>query len=143
MKRVPVFPIPGHGRYMRQPLYVRDFCRIIISCINNPKQNEIFNITGNENVDYIDIIRAIRKAIHAFTLIVRIPYSLFWWLLHVYAIFDKNPPFTTEQLEALMAGDEFEMIPWGDIFNVTPTPFNDAITETFCDAQYSKIELKF
>src|SRR5262249_31178666 len=26
MARVPIFPIPGHGRYMRQPLYVGDFC---------------------------------------------------------------------------------------------------------------------
>jgi hypothetical protein len=31
MKKVPVFPIPGHGRYMRQPLYGgRDFANIII-----------------------------------------------------------------------------------------------------------------
>ena len=28
MKKVPVFPIPGHGRYMRQPLYVGDFANI-------------------------------------------------------------------------------------------------------------------
>ena len=143
MKRIPIFPIPGHGRYMRQPLYVRDFCRIIVSCVNQPKQNEIFNITGRENVDYIDIIRSIKKAIHAFTWIIKIPFSLFWWLLRIYAVFDKEPPFTTEQLEALMAGDEFEMIPWWDIFDVVPTPFNEAITETFCDEQYSKIELKF
>ena len=25
MQRMPIFPIPGHGRYMRQPLYVGDF----------------------------------------------------------------------------------------------------------------------
>ena len=30
MKKVPIFPIPGHGRYMRQPLYVMDFANIII-----------------------------------------------------------------------------------------------------------------
>ena len=30
MKRVPIFPIPGSGKYMRQPLYVLDFCRIIV-----------------------------------------------------------------------------------------------------------------
>ena len=35
MKKVPVFPIPGHGRYMRQPLYVGDFANIIISCIEH------------------------------------------------------------------------------------------------------------
>ena len=28
MKKIPIFPIPGNGRYMRQPLYVGDFCNI-------------------------------------------------------------------------------------------------------------------
>ena len=35
LQKVPVFPIPGNGRYMRQPLYVGDFCNVIISCIEN------------------------------------------------------------------------------------------------------------
>ena len=29
MAKVPVFPIPGSGKYMRQPLYVIDFCRVL------------------------------------------------------------------------------------------------------------------
>ena len=33
MQRVPIFPIPGHGRYLRQPLYAGDFCDIIMSCV--------------------------------------------------------------------------------------------------------------
>jgi nucleoside-diphosphate-sugar epimerase len=33
MERVPVVPIPGHGRYLRQPLYVRDFCRVLEVCL--------------------------------------------------------------------------------------------------------------
>ena len=55
----------------------------------------------------------------------------------------KNPPFTTQQLRALIAGDKFEVIPWWDIFNVRPTKFNEAIKETFSDDRYSKISLKF
>jgi nucleoside-diphosphate-sugar epimerase len=30
MEKTPVFPIPGDGRFMRQPLYERDFCRCIV-----------------------------------------------------------------------------------------------------------------
>ena len=29
MQRAPVFPIPGDGRYLRQPLYVGDLCNVI------------------------------------------------------------------------------------------------------------------
>ena len=57
MKKVPIFPIPGHGRYMRQPLYAGDFCKIIISCIEMHDTGNIYNITGLEKIDYIDIIR--------------------------------------------------------------------------------------
>ncbi len=143
MKRIPVFPIPGHGRYMRQPLYVSDFCNIIISSIKNKPDKLTYNITGRENVDYIDIIREIKKATQSRTWIINIPYGLFWLLLRIYAIFSSDPPFTVHQLKALIAKDEFEVIPWWEIFDVNVTSFKDAINETFNDPTYSNIVLDF
>ncbi len=143
MKRIPVFPIPGNGKYMRQPLYVSDFCNVIIASINSRPQNLTYNITGHENVDYIDMIREIRKATKAKSWIVKIPYGLFWLLLRTYAIFSSEPPFTVEQLKALIASDEFEVIPWWEIFDVKVTKFKDAIDETFNDPTYSHVVLDF
>lgn len=143
MKKVPIFPIPGDGKYMRQPLYSGDFCDIIISCIENNIQSGRYNISGHENIDYIDMIREIKKAINSKTLIVRIPYQLFYVLLWVWALFDKNPPFTTQQLKALTASDEFEVIDWPNIFDVEYTSFSEAIDTTFNDPVYSKVILDF
>lgn len=143
MKKVPVFPIPGDGRYMRQPLYVGDFCNIIISCIENRIQNGVYNISGHEQIDYIDIIREIKRVTRARTAIIKIPYWLFYWLLWTWALFDKNPPFTTQQLAALVGKDEFEVIDWPSIFRVPYTPFANAIDETFNDPVYSKVLLEF
>ena len=143
MRKVPVFPIPGDGRFMRQPLYAGDFCAIITSCLESRIKNQIFNITGLEKVDYIDIIREIKKATRAKAIILTIPYSLFHILLKTWALFDKNPPFTANQLEALIAHDEFEIIDWPKIFTVHPTPFSQAIDQTFNDPAYSKIILEF
>jgi nucleoside-diphosphate-sugar epimerase len=143
MNKVPIFPIPGHGRYMRQPLYVGDFCNIIISCIENRAYDGIYNISGHEKIDYIDIIREIKKATRSRTPIVRIPYALFYALLWTWALFDKNPPFTTQQLAALSTKDEFEVIDWPGIFGVPYTPFKRAIDETFNDPRYSGIALEF
>lgn len=142
MQKVPVFPIPGHGRYMRQPLYAGDFSAIIISCIEK-RITGYYNISGLEQVDYIDIIREIKRAIGSRTPIIRIPYWLFYALLAVWAVFDRDPPFTTQQLAALVASDEFELIDWPGIFGVQPTPFAAAINETFNDPDYSKIVLEF
>lgn len=143
MKKVPAFPIPGHGRYMRQPLYAGDFCNVIINCMENRAHNGIYNISGHEKVDYIDIIREIKKATRANTPIVKIPYALFYALIWIWGRFDKNPPFTTQQLAALSAKDEFEVIDWPTIFNVPFTPFAKAVDETFNDPNYSKFILEF
>jgi nucleoside-diphosphate-sugar epimerase len=143
MQRVPVFPIPGSGRYMRQPLYAGDFCNVIISCIESRISRQAFNITGLERVNYIDIIRQIKRATNARCAIVRIPYGLFYVLLKIYALFDENPPFTADQLKALTAGDEFEVIDWESIFRIKATSFANAMDETFNDPFYSQIALEF
>ena len=138
MRRVPVFPVPGRGRIIRQPLYVRDFVRMIVSSIEHGPHNAIYNITGQEKIHYVDIIRTIRKAVRAKTLILPIPYSLFWLLLKTYGLFSANPPFTTDQLKALVAADEFEVIDWPGIFGIKATPFAQAIDETFNHPEYSR-----
>lgn len=143
MAKVPVFPIPGHGRYMRQPLYVGDFCNIIVKCIESDRFTGVYNISGHEKVDYIDIIREIKQATKSRAVIVRIPYVVFHALLWAWALVDRNPPFTTQQLAALVARDEFEVTDWPGMFGVASTPFKQAIRETFCDARYSNVVLEF
>jgi uncharacterized protein YbjT (DUF2867 family) len=143
MQRVPVFPVPGHGCYMRQPLYAGDFCRIIVSCIEKRITGQIYNITGLTKINYIDIIRDIKVATGARAFVLTVPYPLFYGLLWTYSLFSKNPPFTTDQLKALVTRDEFEIIDWPEIFGVIPTPFTIALRETFNDPTYGKVVLEF
>jgi nucleoside-diphosphate-sugar epimerase len=142
MEKTPVFPIPGDGRYMRQPLYERDFCRCIVSCIERQPQGDTYDIVGDTRIDYVDIIRTIKKAKGLHTPIVHIPYGFFRFLLRTYALFSGKPPFTADQLKALTAGDEFHGVETAATFGVQQTPFAEAIKESYCDPKYSKIVLK-
>ena len=142
MERAPVFPIPGHGRYLRQPLYAGDFAAIIDSCIKSRKEG-VFDISGQSQIDYIDLIRALRNAAKLKTPVLNIPYRLFWALLKTYALVDKNPPFTTHQLEALVTPDIFDVIDWPGIFNVPATPLDVALDQTFNDPRYAELTLEF
>jgi nucleoside-diphosphate-sugar epimerase len=142
MQRVPVFPIPGSGRFLRQPLFAADFCEVIVSSILN-ETTGAYNITGQERIDYIDLIRAVKKATGAKAHIQTVPYSLFWGLLKVNALFDKNPAFTVGQLKALVTPDIFEVIDWPEIFNVRATPLQQALDTTFGDPMYSHVALDF
>jgi len=143
IRRVPIFPIPGHGRYLRQPLYAGDFCEIIISCIAHRPNGAVYNISGHEKIHYIDLMRAVRDICKVRTTIVRIPYRLFWALLWAYGLIDRDPPFTTKQLEALATPDIFEVIDWPAIFGVKATPLRAALEESYCDPVYSRITLEF
>jgi len=138
MEKAPVFPIPGHGRYMRQPLYNRDFCRAIVWCLEHRPLGKTYDIVGSERIDYIDMIREIRRAKGLHTPIIRIPYRLFDFLLRLYAVFSRRPPFTADQLKALTAGDEFTGVDIKETFGFEPTPFRAGIEETFRHPVYSK-----
>lgn len=142
MAKTPVFPIPGDGKYMRQPLYERDFCRCIAVCIEREPEGDIYDIVGDTRVDYVDIIRTIKRVKGLHTWIVHIPYGVFRFLLKLYALFSRKPPFTTDQLKALTAGDDFSGVDTQAVFGVKQTPFEDAIRESYCDPRYSHIVLR-
>jgi nucleoside-diphosphate-sugar epimerase len=143
MSTSPVFPIPGDGHYIRQPLYAGDFTEIILACIKQRPPPASYNISGKEKISYIDIIRKIKSAKASRCLLLKIPYSLFYFLLTVYAWFDRDPPFTTSQLQALVIDEVFEDIDWETIFAVRATALDQAIRDTFTHSVYSKIRLKF
>lgn len=142
MARTPVFPIPGDGKYMRQPLYERDFCRCIAVCIERETEGAVYDIVGDTRIDYVDIIRTIKRVKGLHTLIVHIPYGVFRFLLKLYALFSRKPPFTADQLKALTAGDDFRGVDTRAAFGVEQTPFEDAIRESYCDPRYSHIVLR-
>ena len=142
MDRSPVFPIPGAGRFRRQPLYAGDFAGIVASAIET-RATGAYDISGRQEIDYIDLIALIRRIVGAKTRLAPIPYRLFWALLWLYARLDRDPPFTTHQLEALVVPEVFPVIDWPAIFGVPETPLETALTETFLDPRYSQVVLDF
>ena len=142
MDRTPAFPIPGDGKFIRQPLYVGDFAAIIISCLESRKTGT-YDISGLEQINYGDLIEMIHDIVKPRAKIIHIPYHLFWILLFIYGKISGKPPFTTSQLEALVIPETFPIIDWESIFSVQATPLRKAMTETFLDPHYSGIVLDF
>ena len=142
MEKTPVFPIPGDGRFMRQPLYERDFCRCLVVALERQPDGEVYDVVGDTRIDYVDIIRTIRRVKGLRTPIVHIPRAMFAALLRVYAVFSRKPPFTADQLEALTAGDEFIGVDTRAAFGVEQTPFEAAVRESYCDPRYSHVVLE-
>lgn len=142
MDRSPIFPVPGDGRFRRQPLYAGDFSAVVAAAVDR-RIGGAYDISGRQEIDYIDLIRLIKRISGARAAVAPIPYRLFWGLLWLYARFDRNPPFTVHQLEALLLPEVFPVIDWPTIFGVSETPLEKALSETFLDPRYSQIVLDF
>lgn len=143
MQKLPLFPIPGSGRFIRQPLYVGDFCGLIERCLEDSAHQGTYDITGLEKISYLSLMRQLRSAVGARTWIIHLPIPLFGFLLQLWALISRQPAFTHSQLKALTAGDEFDVIDWPAIFSVTPTPLAEALRITYQDPRFSQVEMPF
>ena len=142
MARAPLFPVPGHGRYPRQPLFAGDFSAIVRACLER-RLTGVHDISGREVIDYIDLIRMIKEVAGLRTPIVKVPYRAFWLALKTYAVIDRDPPFTTKQLEALITPDMFPKTDWPSTFGVPATPLRKALELTFQDERYADVVLAY
>lgn len=131
LEKTPVLPLPGSGKYVRQPVYVQDFCKVILSCLDHGPHNKIHNIVGKERINFVDLIKHMAKARNMKRWIVPLPVWLFKGMLNTYTLLFRKPTVTPDQLSALMAGDEFPVEPWWETFSVSYTPFNKALKEIY------------
>lgn len=143
LKKSPVFPIPGSGRFTRQPLYVQDFCSVIVSCLEQPQIEGAYDITGRERISYLSLMRELRRAVGSRSWIIHLPIPIFGVLLQLWALISRQPAFTRSQLKALTAGDEFELIDWPGIFGVEATPLADALRISYTDPTFASVEIPF
>lgn len=137
LEKSPVFPMPGSGKYLRQPLFVEDLCAIILKFIDQKPLNTVHNIIGKERIMFIDLLKIIAEEKKLRRLFVRIPIPLFITLLRMHGFLTGKKPFISDQLKALTAGDEFPVTDWDKVFGVPYTPFREGIRKTFRSPYHS------
>ena len=140
MGKSPLFPIPGTGKYPRQPVFVTDFCKIIEQLIETRPDNKIYNINGDK-IDFIDMVKVIIKAKKIFRPVVKLPLRMFMFLMQSYNFILRKVEFTPDQVRSLTSGEVFEMFPWWSEFNIEKTSFKDGVHKML-NSKFSKIVLE-
>jgi nucleoside-diphosphate-sugar epimerase len=133
MERLPLLPIPGHGRYVRQPLYVGDLVSVIVAALERGPSGEAHDVIGHERLTFIELLRRVRRLRGARCLLLPVPMPLFKVALRVQGWLLGRNAYTREQLEALTAGDDFPVEDWGERFGVRYTPFDEAAPGVYAD----------
>ena len=140
MKFSPIFPIPGNGKHPRQPVYVEDYAKIIKKLIEKKPKNKIYPING-DSIDFIDMVKTILKSKKMTRLIMKIPIKTFILLLRTYNFILRKKEFTKDQVLSLTSGDEFEMFPWWDKFEIKKTSFKEGMKK-ITKSKYGDIMLE-
>jgi len=131
-----IFPIPGSGKYIRQPLYVMDLVSIILKLIEKKTENKIYNIIGKEKLYFINLLRIIRMEKRKKTLFVKIPLPIFMIIFNVYNVLKNKKTYVRSQLTSLTAGDIFPASDWEKEFNLDYTPFKEGVKEMLNSKYY-------
>ena len=141
MKVLPIIPLPGDSRFIRQPLFVGDMCAVIEKALDRPPEGEIFNIIGHERLMFIELLRGMRRASGARCLLLPLPLSLFRLTLKVQLRLLRRTIFTIEQLDALTAGDDFPVDDWPATFGVPFTRFQDQAPRVYREDDALRVRL--
>ena len=72
LRRMPVFALPGSGRYPVQPVHVNDLARICIDADSNG--DLVLDAAGPERKAFRDLVAVIRSAVNARSPIIHIPH---------------------------------------------------------------------
>lgn len=123
----PFFPIPGHGKWPRQPIYVDDVCRLVISIMKEFPTNEVLDINGKDVVYFRDMIRTVHRQLNGFKFELYVPVRLFKLLMMSYQKVTGDAEFTVDQVNSLTAEEVFPDYPWWEEFDIEFTPFEEGV----------------
>ncbi len=102
IRKFPVFPIFGDGRYMIQPIFVDDLASIAVDC-GRTHESEIIDAIGPETYSFEELVRLIAKAVSRNIAFVKVPPLLGISLGWLIGLAIRDVILTKDELYGLMA----------------------------------------
>ncbi|MFH1686190.1 MAG: complex I NDUFA9 subunit family protein [bacterium] len=128
IKRSPVLPYFGSGRYQMQPVFIDDVTRSIARCLtDNRTIRQIIDIGGPEKLEYLQILDIITGILKRRRLKLRLPLVVGRAMAAVLEMFLKPAPLTRDQLIMMQAGNTGNIEKMRNILGVDPVGFQDGL----------------
>jgi uncharacterized protein YbjT (DUF2867 family) len=103
LRRLPVFGIPGDGRYAIQPIAVEDLARMAMEAAGRD-DDLVWDAAGPEILSFTELVEAIRDATGARSRIVHLPAPVALAAAGAFGRLMHDTLLTREELEGLRAG---------------------------------------
>ncbi|MGB7730190.1 MAG: NAD(P)H-binding protein [Candidatus Acidiferrum sp.] len=102
VRHLPVFGIPGDGRYGIRPIYVEDMAMLIVDSIEK-QSNEVINAVGPETFTFEELVRGIAVALGKPARVVHVPTLAAYLSTRIAGLFLRDVVLTWEEYKGLMA----------------------------------------
>lgn len=101
VRRLPVFGIPGDGRYAIRPIYVEDMARLLADAVEQPV-NTVLDAVGPETFGFEELVRLIAGKVGRSVRLVHLPMPLAYLSTFVTGWFVGDVVLTWEEYKGLM-----------------------------------------
>ena len=101
LRRLPVFGIPGDGRYQVQPVHVDDVADICVRLAAGAGAAEVF-AAGPEILEFNEVVRIVRSAICSPALLVHMPASAVLAATRLLGLLLRDVVLTRDEIAELM-----------------------------------------
>jgi uncharacterized protein YbjT (DUF2867 family) len=103
LRRMPVFPVPGGGDYLVQPVHVDDLARICIDAAG-AADDLVIDAAGPETMRFKELVAQIRAAVNARAPIIPVPALVMSAAARALGLLLRDVVLTPDEISGLMAG---------------------------------------
>ena len=103
LRRMPVFVVPGDGRYLVQPIHVDDLARICLGAAHG-RGGVIMDAAGPDTMSFEELVRAIRDAVGRRTPILHAPPAAMPALARALGVVVRDVVLTADEIRGLTSG---------------------------------------
>jgi uncharacterized protein YbjT (DUF2867 family) len=103
LRRMPLFVVPGDGRYLVQPIHVDDLARICLQAAHG-RSGVIMDAAGPDTMSFEELVRAIRDAVGRRTPILHAPPAVMASLARALGLVVRDVVLTADEIRGLTAG---------------------------------------
>jgi NADH dehydrogenase len=103
LRRMPLFVVPGDGRYLVQPIHVDDLARICLRAAHG-RGGVILDAAGPDTMSFEELIRAIRDALGRRTPILHAPPAAMAALARALGLVVRDVVLTADEIRGLTSG---------------------------------------
>ncbi len=101
LRHIPVFAIPGDGKYQLQPIYVEDMADLAVKASQN-EENQIIEAIGPETFSFKDLVEMIKIKTKSKTLILNTPPKFAYWASSIVGKLVGDVVLTANEIDGLM-----------------------------------------